>query len=105
MPVRRLPPELAPYEISVPPPLSAPVADADWRGLARRQPWITEPEGVPWGPYFDAIRRHIMLIACLAAACSALGIFAATRVQPVHKAQSTIWINSPGATQSGPLRA
>jgi len=105
MAVRRLPPELAPYEISVPPPLSAPVADADWRGLARRQPWITEPEGVPWGRYFDAIRRHIMLIACLAAAGSVLGILAATRVQPVYEAQSTIWINSPGATQSGPIRA
>src|SRR5438105_13569509 len=106
MPVRRLPSEPAPYEISVPAPPSAPVAAADWGGLHPRQASsFIEPEGVPWGRYANAIRRHVVLIACLAAAGSVVGIFFARRVEPVYDAQSTIWINSPGATQSGPIRA
>src|SRR5438045_7862677 len=104
MAVRRLPPESAPYEISVPAPPAAPVAGAHWGGLPPRQPWSAEPEGIPWGRYVNAIRRHVVLIVGLAAVGSVLGIFAAKRVAPVYDAQSTIWISASGATQSGPIR-
>ncbi|HEX9310736.1 MAG TPA: polysaccharide biosynthesis tyrosine autokinase [Gemmatimonadaceae bacterium] len=104
MSVRRLPPEASPYEISVTPPRSAPVASAEWGGPPRPEPFA-EPEGIPWARYVDAVRRHTLLIIILAAAGSVLGLFAAKRVKPVYDAQATIWINATGATQTGPIRA
>jgi succinoglycan biosynthesis transport protein ExoP len=63
-----------------------------------------EPEGVPWGRYVDALKRHSLLILAIVAAGSVLGVLAARRVQPVYDVQSTVWIASGSAQQTGPIR-
>lgn len=106
MTVRRLPPQTSPYEISLSDPRpSAPAAAPDMGGFGGRAQPAPEQSGIPWGRYIDAVRRHWMLIVLLAAAGSALGLVAAKRVTPVYDAQATIWINSPGQAQQGPIRA
>jgi capsular exopolysaccharide synthesis family protein len=63
-----------------------------------------EPEGVPWGRYIEALKRHALLILAIVVAGSLLGILAARRVQPVYDVQSTVWIASGSPQQSGPIR-
>jgi capsular exopolysaccharide synthesis family protein len=63
-----------------------------------------EPEGVPWGRYIDALKRHSLLILAIVVAGSFLGVLAARRVQPVYDVQSTVWIASGSPQQSGPIR-
>ena len=46
----------------------------------------------------------LVLILAIVAAGSALGLLAARRVQPVYDVQSTVWIASGVAPQSGPIR-
>jgi len=63
-----------------------------------------EPEGVPWGRYIEALKRHTLLILAIVALGSAIGLFAARRVQPVYDVQSTVWIASGSSQQTGPIR-
>lgn len=63
-----------------------------------------EPEGIPWGRYREALKRHTLLILAIVMAGSALGFFAARRVMPIYDVQSTVWIASGLAPQSGPIR-
>jgi capsular exopolysaccharide synthesis family protein len=60
--------------------------------------------GVPWSRYFDALRRHLLLIVAIVAAGTAVGMFAAKRVKPVYDVQSTVWIAAGSSNQSGPIR-
>jgi capsular exopolysaccharide synthesis family protein len=60
---------------------------------------------VPWGRYFEVVKRHFILIIGLTAVGSALGLFAAKRVRPAYEAQTTIWINATPGQQVGPIRA
>lgn len=64
-----------------------------------------EPEGVPWARYFDALKRHSLLIVALILAGSLAGMFAARRVKPVYDVQATVWITPSLSQQSGPIRA
>lgn len=63
-----------------------------------------EPEGVPWGRYIEALKRHALLILAIVGIGSGIGIFAARRVQPVYDVQSTVWIASGSSQQNGPIR-
>jgi succinoglycan biosynthesis transport protein ExoP len=63
-----------------------------------------EPEGVPWGRYIEALKRHALLILAIVGAGAFLGILAARTVQPVYDVQSTVWIASGSSQQSGPIR-
>ena len=63
-----------------------------------------ENAGVPWGRYIDALKRHALVIVLIVVAGSALGLFAARRVQPVYDVQATVWIASGLSPQSGPIR-
>jgi succinoglycan biosynthesis transport protein ExoP len=63
-----------------------------------------EPEGVPWGRYLEALKRHALLILAIVGLGSAIGLFAARRVQPVYDVQSTVWIASGSSQQTGPIR-
>lgn len=63
-----------------------------------------ETEGVPWARYIDALKRHALVILAILASGSALGLFVAQRVEPVYNVQSTVWIASGVAPQSGPIR-
>jgi succinoglycan biosynthesis transport protein ExoP len=63
-----------------------------------------EPEGVPWGRYIEALKRHALLILAIVGLGSAVGILAARRVQPVYDVQSTVWIASGSSQQTGPIR-
>jgi len=63
-----------------------------------------EPEGVPWGRYIEALKRHALLILAIVGLGSAIGLFAARRVQPVYDVQSTVWIASGSSQQTGPIR-
>ena len=63
-----------------------------------------EPEGVPWGRYIEALKRHALLIVAIVGLGAALGIVAARRVQPVYDVQSTVWIASQSSPQTGPIR-
>ena len=65
---------------------------------------LFEPEGVPWGRYIEALKRHALLILAIVLLGSGIGIFAARRVQPVYDVQSTVWIASGSSQQSGPIR-
>jgi len=65
-----------------------------------------EPEGIAWARYFDVLKRHIILIALVVMAGSALGVYAARRVKPVYNVQTTIWINAGSSQQTGgPIRS
>jgi polysaccharide biosynthesis transport protein len=63
-----------------------------------------EPEGVPWGRYVEALKRHSLLILAIVGIGSGIGIFAAQRVEPVYDVQSTVWIASGSSQQAGPIR-
>src|SRR5688500_833340 len=67
---------------------------------------FSEPEGIPWPRYLDAIKRHILLIIGLTAVGSAMGFFLTTRMSPLYDVQATVWINTerPGGTLTGPIR-
>lgn len=65
---------------------------------------MAEPEGVPWQRYYEALKRHAIMIVVITLAGSALGFLAARRIGPVYEAQATVWINTPSAQQSGPIR-
>src|SRR5688572_8142034 len=67
---------------------------------------FSEPEGIPWPRYLDAIKRHILLIIALTAVGSAIGFFLTTRMSPLYDVQATVWINTerPGNTVTGPIR-
>ena len=71
-----------------------------WSGAANS----SEPEGVPWGRYIEALKRHILLILAIVGMGTAIGLFAARRVQPVYDVQSTVWIASGSSQQTGPIR-
>ena len=66
----------------------------------------SEPEGVPWARYIDALKRHTLVIIAIVVTGSAIGMFFARRVAPIYDAQSTVWIASgaAGSSQSGPIR-
>jgi capsular exopolysaccharide synthesis family protein len=66
----------------------------------------SEPEGIHWSRYIDAIGRHSLLILALALLGSVIGLYAARRVRPVYDADATIWINTTtnGSQQTGPIR-
>ncbi len=64
----------------------------------------TDEEGVPWARYIDVLKRHVLLILLIVVIGSALGLFAARRVQPVYDVQSTLWIASGISPESGPIR-
>src|SRR4051812_16285257 len=64
---------------------------------------MIEPDGVPWARYFEALRRHLLLIIVIVAAGSGLGLLAVRRVTPVYDVQSTVWIASGLSPQSGPI--
>ena len=84
---------------------SAAIAPAtEWERNSNRLP-PEEPEGVPWQRYVDVIRRHALFIVAVTFAGSALGYSAARRVKPVYEATATVWINTPPAQQTGPIRA
>src|SRR5256885_15941464 len=67
-----------------------PATGRGWSGPAA----LTDAEGVPWGRYFDVLKRNTILILVLAALGSALGFVAVKRIKPTYDAQSTIWINA-----------
>ncbi|HKR08971.1 MAG TPA: polysaccharide biosynthesis tyrosine autokinase [Gemmatimonadaceae bacterium] len=67
-------------------------------------PPIVEQEGIPWRRYFEALRRHALMILAFGLAGSALGFMAARRVRHIYEAQSTVWIASAAPAQSGPIR-
>jgi capsular exopolysaccharide synthesis family protein len=82
------------------------VANAsEWNSAAFGSQASSEPESVPWARYIDVVKRHWLLIVALTVTGSVLGYFAARRVKPVYEAQATVWINSPSAQQTGPIRA
>ncbi len=60
---------------------------------------------MPWGRYFDALKRHALLIAAVVFAGSVVGLFFARRVKPVYDVQATVWITPGLSQQSGPIRA
>jgi len=64
-----------------------------------------ESEGVPWGRYIDAFRRHALLMLVIVIAGSVGGLYAARRVKPVYEVQATLWITPGLSAQSGPIRA
>ena len=70
-------------------------------GLSGASP---EPEGIPWGRYIEALKRHALLIAAIGLAGSFLGFVAARRIQAIYDVQSTVWIASGYSAQSGPIR-
>lgn len=76
----------------------------EWEHNANRLP-PEEPEGVPWTRYFDVIKRHALFIGTVTIVGSGLGYLASKRVKPVYEATATVWINSPPAQQTGPIRA
>ena len=63
-----------------------------------------DSEGIPWGRYFDVVKRHVLMISVIVVAGSLLGVVAARRVHPIYDAQSTVWIASQTSPQSGPIR-
>jgi polysaccharide biosynthesis transport protein len=63
-----------------------------------------EPEGVPWGRYIEALKRHALLILVIVGLGAGIGLVAARRVQPVYDVQSTVWIASGSSQQTGPIR-
>lgn len=63
-----------------------------------------DPEGIPWPRYFEALRRHFIVIVVIVIAGAVLGALAGRRVKPVYEAQSTVWIASGGSAQGGPIR-
>ena len=64
----------------------------------------TEPEGIPWGRYIDALRRHALLIVAIVVLGTVLGKLAAQRAEPSYDVQATVWIASGYSQQSGPIR-
>jgi capsular exopolysaccharide synthesis family protein len=64
----------------------------------------SEPEGIPWARYIDALKRHTLVIIAIVATGSAIGMFFARRVAPIYDVQSTVWIASGVPSQSGPIR-
>ncbi len=81
-------------------PYAPPSAPPMLRGSDSAQ----DSEGVPWARYIDALKRHFLVMIVIVAAGSALGIFAARRVQPVYDVQSTVWIAPGTSSQTGPIR-
>jgi succinoglycan biosynthesis transport protein ExoP len=81
-------------------PYGGPPGPSDFHGA----PANLETEGIPWARYIDVLKRHALLILAVVAAGSVLGLLAARRVHPVYDAQSTVWIASGIAPQSGPIR-
>jgi succinoglycan biosynthesis transport protein ExoP len=90
----RLPPSSVASQPLTPSTYSAP-SGAAWGEPAGQLP----PEGVNWQRYFDALKRHSLLIILFVAAGTAVGYRAALRVRPVFETQATVWINSPRAGQ------
>lgn len=79
---------------------------AEWTaGQSRSNGW-SEPDGIPWLRYLDAIKRHMLLIIGVTAVGSALGFVLVKRVKPLYEVQATVWINTerPGNAQTGPIR-
>jgi polysaccharide biosynthesis transport protein len=64
-----------------------------------------EPEGIPWGRYAAAFKRHTLMILVIVLIGSGLGVLAVRRVKPVYDAQVTVWITPGVSAQSGPIRA
>jgi capsular exopolysaccharide synthesis family protein len=79
---------------------------AQWNGGPAAMNGSSEPEGIQWSRYFDAIRRHALLILAIAIVGSVVGLYAAKRVRPLYDANATIWINTTpnGAQLTGPIR-
>lgn len=73
-------------------------------GYAGGSSAVAEPEGIPWGRYLEALKRHALLIVGLGMAGSFLGVVAARRIQAIYDVQSTVWIASGYSAQSGPIR-
>lgn len=63
-----------------------------------------DDDGVPWGRYIEALKRHVLLIVAIVMVGSALGVVAARRVPPVYDVQSTVWIAPAASQQAGPIR-
>jgi len=82
-------------------PYTLPPGPPAWDGAPLRP----ESEGVPWGRYIDAFKRHALLILLIVMAGSAAGLYAARRVKPVYEVQATLWITPGLSAQSGPIRA
>ena len=79
---------------------------SQWNGGPAAMNGLSEPEGIQWSRYFDAIRRHSPLILAIALVGSVVGLYAARRVRPLYDANATIWINTTpnGAQLTGPIR-
>lgn len=104
MPVRHNSPD--PYRsLAVAPNGQALPGAPEWSGSPAGAAMWDEQEGVPWLRYFEAVKRHSLLILTVAVVGTGLGYLAARRVVPVYEAQATVWINAPSAQQPGPIRA
>lgn len=64
-----------------------------------------DDEGVPWSRYADALKRHWLLVVAMTVLGSSAGVIATRLVKPLYDAQATVWINSGGSQQAGPIRA
>jgi len=76
-------------------------------GFSRNGSASDDSDGVPWGRYIDALKRHLILIVLITAVGSAAGFVLSNRVDPMFDVQSKIWINSPNAAQqaNAPIQA
>ena len=77
------------------------------RGRIPAPPTFSEPEGIPWAHYFDALRRNWWIVVAVTALGSAVGLYLARQAIPVYQADATIWIARTRNAQQdrGPIRA
>ena len=85
-------------------PFRGPATPAAWPGEGPQAPGWSEPAGVPWARYLDALKRHLVLIIGLTVIGSLLGVVAARRVKPEYEAQTTIWVNGANSQQASPIK-
>ena len=63
--------------------------------------------GIPWGRYWQSVRRHRYLVLAVLVAGTALGLLLTRVISPVYEAHGTIWISpesSPTRAATGPIR-
>ena len=96
----------SPSDFAIAPPNAGSTGAVVWNGGPPRVNGSPESAGIPWVRYFDAIRRHSLLILAVALLGSLIGVYAARSARLLYDADATIWINTTpnGTQQTGPIR-